>query len=583
MKSRHDYLYLIAFILAAALRFIALGAIPLNDTEAIWALQALSLSQGEKVILGGQPGYIALTSLPFYSLEVTNFLARFVPAFTGSFIVFLPYFFRESPLSPLSPSGGENNPFPLRGKARMGARTAIIAAFLLAIAPGLVAVSRQANGTILAVVYGAFALGMWVNDNPKWAGIFAGVALLGGASVWMGLLGIGLTWALAQNLLPAEDVDLTEASQNHAGNRRGDLKVAAMFMGGTVLLVSTRLFISPNGLSAWLSSLVDYLRGWRFASGVPALRILGGLAAYYPLALFFGIIASVRGILQKNRFNIALSLWAIIALTLALIYPARQVSDLIWAALPLWILSATEIDRYLRKPAFDRNETLGVFALTFILLVFSWLNLASAGILPDNLQITTQHQILLAGSVALLILSLALIAFGWSVEVASLGGAWGIILGLGIYTLGAAWGSTGLRTPKGVEIWDSAPRVAQAGLLRQTIDEISTWSRGDAQALAITVNGVNSPALRWALRDYNVSEVASLDFTTAPELVITSETEDVGLASAYRGQDFVWRKSPDWLIANSWAKWVVLREVPEQSERIILWARNDLFFDSQNQ
>ncbi len=561
MKSRHDYLYLIAFLLAAALRFIQLGALPLTDTEATWALQALSAAQGGKTLFDGQIGYIALTSLPFYALESTNFLARFWPAFAGSFIVFLPYFFREKP----------------------GERVSIIAAFLLAIAPGLVAVSRQANGTMLALTFGAFAWGMWKNDNQKWAGIFAGIALLGGASVWMGLLGIALTWALAQNLIPEEDVDETESSPNQVRIDKETLKTAAIFAGGTILLISTRLFLSPNGLSAWFTSLANYLSGWRFASDVPALRILGGLFAYYPLALFFGTIASVRGILEKNRFSLALSLWSIIAFTLALIYPARQVSDLIWAALPLWILSATEIVRYFRMPIYDRNETYGVFALTFILLIFSWLNLAKAGLLPQNFEFTNQHQLLLAGSLALLFLSLALIAYGWSVEVATLGGVWGILLTLGIYTLGTAWGATGLRTPKGVEIWDSAPRVSQAGLLHQTVADISTWSRGDAQALDIVISGINSPALNWVLRNHRVEEIISLDPSTTPDLVITPKTEELALAASYRGQDFIWRTSPDWLTMNSWAKWMVLREVPKQSEEIILWARNDLFFDSQNQ
>ena len=561
MKSRHYYLYLIALLLAVALRFIQLGAIPLNDIEATWALQALSVAQGGKPLLGEQPGYILLTSLSFYSLQSTNFLARFWPAFVGSFIVFLPYFIRK----------------------KLGERVALIAAFLLAISPGLVAVSRQANGTILALTFGVFAWGMWQNDNPKWAGIFAGIALLGGPAVWMGVLSILLTWAVAQNLLPTDDEYEEEASPNRIKIRKDDLKVAAIFMGGTILLVSTGALLVPNGLSAWFASLVDYFSGWRFASGVPTLRILSGLLVYCPLALFFGIIAIIRGIFKTNRFSLRLGLWSAIALTLTLLYPARQVSDLIWAALPLWILSAKELDRYLHLPTYDCNETFGVFALTFILLVFAWINLASAGVLTANTQISTTHQLLLAGSIGLLILSLALIAFGWSVEVATLGGVWGIALGLVIYTLGVAWGSTGLRTPKGVELWDSTPRVAQSGLLLETIEEVSTWSRGDSQTLNITVNEINSPALRWALRNYTINEVASIDFTTAPELVITTQTEDIALNSAYRGQDFVWRQYTDWLVASSSAKWMVLRDLPQASEQIILWVRNDLFFDSQNQ
>jgi len=489
-----------------------------------------------------------------------------------------------SPYPFLPPKGEGKVLSPLGGERSEGAeRTAIIAAFLLAIAPGLVAVSRQANGTMLAVIFAAFAWGMWKNDNPKWAGIFAGVALLGGSAVWMGLLGILLTWAVAQNLLPSEDEYETEASSNQVSIRKDDLKVAAIFMGGTILLVGTGFLLSPSGLSAWFASLVDYFSGWRFASGVPVLRILSGLIVYYPLALFFGIIAIIRGISQKDRLTLTLGLWSAIALTLALLYPARQVSDLIWAALPLWVLSAKELSRYFYLPKYDRNETLGVFALTFILLIFAWINLASAGRAVASAQISTTNQLLLAGSIALLILSLALIAFGWSVEVATLGGVWGIALGLILYTLGVAWGSTGLRTPKGVELWDNAPRVAQAGLLYQTIEEVSTWSRGDAQTLTVTVKGINSPALNWTLRNYTLNEVAALNFTTAPEVVITTQAEDVALNSAYRGQDFIWRQETDWLVKSNWAQWMVLRERPQRSEQIILWVRNDLFFDSQNQ
>lgn len=561
MKSRCNPLYLLAFLLAAALRFVQLGALPLTDAEAGWALQALSLSRGENLILTGQPGYLALTSFLFYLFESANFLARFVPAFAGTLIVLVPYFLRD----------------------KLGERAALVAAFFLAAAPGLVAVSRTASGTMLAVTFGALAWGFWQRERPQRAGLFAGVALLGGASVWMGLLGIALTWALAQNMLGKEDVEIREASQNHVRNLRGDLKIAAIYAGGIILLLSTRFLLSPNGLGAWFTSLANYLQGWRFASGVPAQRLLGALPVYYPLPLLFGGLGIWRAFRERKKDQLLLAVWALIALILALIYPARQVSDLIWAVLPLWFLSATELVRYFYLPLSDRRETLGVFALTFVLLVFSWLNLASAGILPDNMNITATHQALLAGSIVLLLLSLALIALGWSQEVAVLGGAWGTALALGIYTLGAAWGSTGLRTPKGVEMWDAAPRVLQAGLLLETVDEISTWSQGDAHSLNVVVEGIQSPALEWLLRHYDVETVASLDATTAPDLVLTPADEEVSLAATYRGQDFVWRQRPDWVLMKSIPKWVVLRELPLASEQIILWARNDLFFDSQNE
>jgi predicted membrane-bound mannosyltransferase len=113
MKSRQFIYYFIAFLLALGLRFIGLGVLPLTDKEASLALQALSLARGENPLLSGQPGYILLTSIPFYLSESTNFLARLIPALAGSLLVFTPYFWRD----------------------KLGERAAIIAAFLLAIAP----------------------------------------------------------------------------------------------------------------------------------------------------------------------------------------------------------------------------------------------------------------------------------------------------------------------------------------------------------------------------------------------------------------------------------------------------------------
>ncbi len=617
MKSRHILYYFLAFLLALGLRFIGLGAVPLTDKEAELALQALALARGENPLLAGQPGYILLTSIPFYLFESTNFLARLVPALAGSLLVFVPYFFRDT-LGKLitfiltTPLPNTYSLYTFRTpwlygyktvatyepetiffefseykswayKKNSGNRPTIVLAFLLAIAPGLVAASRQANGTMLAVTFGVFAWIAWQKNRPQLAGIFAGIALLGGASVWMGLLIASLTWALAQNLLPTDEseteTDITEASEPQERSRAEDAKVAAKFTGGTLLLVGSLFFLSPNGLSAFAASFAEFLQGWRYSSGVPTLQMLGGLLTYYPLALLFGMIASVRGIVQRERTSLTLSLWALVALLLVIFYPSHQVSDLLWAALPLWILSAREISKHLHLPNFDRNETFGVFALTVLLLSFAWLNMTGAGS-PGAL--LSNRLMLLGGALLLLIISLALIAIGWSLETATLGGVWGSVFMLGLYTLSMAWGASGLRTPKGSELWDNASRVTQTGLLLDTVDSILTWSQQIAQTPTITVYGVDSPALLWALRNHNVDMVTALDLDATSELVITPQAEQVELASAYRGQDFVWRQVPNWQTTN-WPRWIAIREVPTQSEQIILWARNDLFFDSQNQ
>jgi predicted membrane-bound mannosyltransferase len=88
-------LYWLAFLLALGLRLFQLGAGPLSDVEAGWALQALGLAHGGAVVLGALPAYILLTSQLFSVFGDTNFMARFFPALAGSLIIWLPYFFRD--------------------------------------------------------------------------------------------------------------------------------------------------------------------------------------------------------------------------------------------------------------------------------------------------------------------------------------------------------------------------------------------------------------------------------------------------------------------------------------------------------
>src|SRR5512145_1476175 len=139
--KNEGWLYGLAFLIAIALRFIQLGAAPLTDSEATLALQALHLAQGQSPLLAPQAAYILFTSFFFAIIESTNFMARVVPALAGSALVFVPYLFRE----------------------KLKPRPALILAFLFAIDPGLVALSRLSGGSILAVTFLLFAWGMWTN------------------------------------------------------------------------------------------------------------------------------------------------------------------------------------------------------------------------------------------------------------------------------------------------------------------------------------------------------------------------------------------------------------------------------------
>ena len=303
---------------------------------------------------------------------------------------------------------------------------------------------------------------------------------------------------------------------------------------------------------------------------------------YQLLGILFAVIAILRGWRNGGRRVIRLSLWMLVALLLASFYPARQTADLAWALIPLWTLAALELARHLEFAREFVCETAGVIVFTILLLAFAWMDLNAMYFTPLPSSQGNVRLYLLVGSLFLLVLSVVLVGFGWSARVARVGAAWGAAILLGLYTLGAAWGATGLRIPSAVELWDSSPRIAQADLLSQTADQTSEWATGHADDLAVAVYGVDSPALLWSLRNHHPEVILAFDPASAPALIVTPPLEDIGLAAAYRGQDFTWRQAPAWdLFPSYFLRWLTLRELPTQGETLVLWARSDLFIDSR--
>jgi predicted membrane-bound mannosyltransferase len=148
MNYRHfkyeGWLYALAFLLAISLRLIQLGVMPLTDVEASSALQALHIAQGLKPALNPHPFYILSTSVLFFLYGGgTNFLARFMPAFVGSLLVFAPLCLK-----------------------RITPRPGLLLAFFIALDPGLTALSRQAASPIFAIVFLIFAWGFFDQNKP---------------------------------------------------------------------------------------------------------------------------------------------------------------------------------------------------------------------------------------------------------------------------------------------------------------------------------------------------------------------------------------------------------------------------------
>ncbi len=216
-------LYLLAFGAAMGFRFISLGQAPLGDGESRLALQAMQMAAGVHPPLDPQAGYLTLTSALFFLFGRDGWLARFWPALVGAGLALAPYLFRE----------------------QIGRSAALALAFFIAFDPGLVAVSRQADGRMLALVFTAFGLGFMLARKPVGAGICAGLALLGGPTVWMGTIGLALGWFIFYALQPAGHEKFADSRVGAydngeyppASSRRWD-KMGVWALG-TILVVGT--------------------------------------------------------------------------------------------------------------------------------------------------------------------------------------------------------------------------------------------------------------------------------------------------------------------------------------------------------
>jgi len=570
-------LYALALVIAAGLRFLHLGALPLSDYEATWALQALRIVQGLRPGIGPNPAYVHLTAILFFIFGTTNFLARFWPALAGCALVLAPWF--------------------LRG--RFGRLAALAVAFGLAIDPGLVAMSHLAGGPMLAITLLVFTGLMWMEKRPVLAGVLAGLALLSGPSIWFGILGLVLAWAFAANIgkkvpAPVEETGgkakrkpaAPEAPAKAAGPGRfftDELRAALLWGVGTLLVGGTLFLLSPKGLSGFGASAWASLSGWWTVSDTQFWQPLLALPAYEILPLGFGIAGAVRGILKRDADSLRLAIWALVAFVLSLIYPGKQVSDLVWALLPLWALAGLELSHHFDFAGQNMWEFSATFALVIAVLVFGWLKLADLTTVDLSASTSRINIYILPAFLLLIFMALALAWTGWSRAIARLAGVWSFTVALTAFTVAMATGSAGLRQPLTAELWLPEPRTSRVDVLLKVASQISDLNRGYAEQLPLTILQVDSPALHWVFRDWKVQDVSDLAPDATPELLITPPG-NVSLAVKYRGEGLPLYEHITWdqATASDWLKWIIYRQAPIARDDIILWVRADLMLDDQS-
>jgi hypothetical protein len=548
LLNREYFFYSLIILLALALRFARLGGAPLNEFEATAALPVLELAGGGQPALGGQPGYVLLTSLLFGLFGSSEFLARFLPALFGLVLVVLPYFWRDL----------------------LGKKVALLLAFFLAIDPGLVAISRMAAGYMLALSVALMALTAWRYGRPVLAGSIAALALLSSPTVYFGVGAAVLVWLTLR--LPIR-VD------------KAALRSSALAALVVVLLGGTLFFNVPQGLAGAGQALATFFFGTPNFPGSSLNLTLFALLGYSLPALIFGGFGAWRGWRLDETMGKALSLFAAYTFLLVLINPNRQVADLLWVLLPLWVLAAQVASIFLPAPEDEPVAAIGQAALMLLLAAFlvpTLARLADTGFLLVPASDTLLPAISSHGMIALFVLGIAglataLIALGWSRRAAAQGLVWALALVFVLFLLSASSRFSRLETAAANELWSPGPAAGQLGILRETLADLSFWDQGQPAALPIELRS-ESAALRWALRDY--AQVPSS--SALPAVAITTgESQAPAEFAAYRGQSFALSVQRAWeILPPNFFAWLLFRQAPTQSQQLILWANTELFADA---
>jgi hypothetical protein len=549
--SRRSWLLLI-FLLALGIRLYRLGHLPLNDAEARLALQAWELAEGRAGKLDSQLLYIYPTAILFFLFGPFDALARFWPALSGSLLILLPWALRR----------------------RLGERVALLFALFLALDPGMVAFSRQANAWMpLLFALGMMAVSLEQGQYPR-AALFAALAFLAGLPFWEGVL-LGILILILLRFLRTTSWPFSLPAE---GWQQG----APAFLA-TLLFGGTLFSFAPAGLGAVWNAPLELVRFW----GEPQMSLgdrLLALTGYeaLPLLLTLGFLL-LRPL--ERRWYILLG----VTFFLPLLVPAAP-SSWVWFLTVLLFLASRALDDFLSHIALDGSPGVGLL-VSFLLLSFISINLT--GYLQDPSQPINAQSLLLygrpflplrllaiAGASLFLLTALILLAIEWGKKQAMDALGLSLLLLWGLFMLGNLVSVTGLRLQDRLELWPAPQAAPQLRLLEQTIQELSLWSSGHRQAQTVLLAGWQEPppSLQWALRHHPLKHSQIVQLDGSEVLVITPPILPESLAVPYRGQDFIFLTRParERQPIHLW-QWLLFRRLPSEQETLILWVRNDLF------
>ena len=562
MKNENKFtaeiaLYVLIFLSALVLRLIQLGQTPLLESEARLAVQAWLLAEGETIPLASHVAYLSVTEGLFSLFEGGNFLARFWPAFAGSLLIWLPFLLR-----------GELKRIP-----------ALVLAGGLALDPTLIPVSRLSGSPIPALVFLALAVGAFHRRNIPWVVFLVGLGLFSGPGFWLGLLILAITVLVSRMLGLFSPGEYFKSRMDYFQGKPEVWLVGSTPALLALLIIGSFFLRNFQGISAWAGALPEFLLNRDGPAGLGIGQFLVGFLLNNPLALVFGILGYIFAWRTRSRLGQVLSVWFVVSLLGLLIYPHRQAVDLIWLVIPLWIAAAAELVR-LSRLVRGSWVTQSLGGSVVVLASLNWLTFTGMIFQAARENALFLELGLMAASLALLILSAAVVSSEWGWNTVWKGLAGGVTAVLFLYLVASLTLDSYIMEKDPRSIFSGGSGSGQMELLVDSIADASITATGRPESIRGAVIS-DSDALRWALREYEGFDyLVNLPSETDYPILITSvEGEFQALQENYRGQDFVLSSHPGWgrILPDDWISWIAFRKGPVISEYLILWVRNDIY------
>ncbi|HSB89612.1 MAG TPA: hypothetical protein VLD63_06255 [Anaerolineales bacterium] len=556
-------------LLAACLRFTALGDRPIGPEEAAEALAAAQGTSQSSIFYDGivaQPTsalYHILTRVVFTLGGAGEGAARAVPAVAGLVPVVVLLVLRR----------------------RIGAIPLLFMALWIAISPAWLATARAAGGTALSLAAFAVAAAVLFTRSPSegwtakaWLSLCVGIGVASGP----GFLTVVLALFLAR--LGSAWLGRGVAASLPNGWTVRDLAEVGLWSIAIAAAIASGLGAIPSGLEVLFSGLRAWLTAWFVPGSLPLLTSILLLAGYEPLVLILGIVGVVQSFRRWDPTQRFLVAWVVVSLALFLGSVGRQPQDAIWPLLPLGFLAAQVVQREVESA--DKMEhpwvAAGLWAALMVLSGFVGQQLAAylSGIGPGaDVSLPGLRLPIALGAIALAGVVVVLVGFGWdwaTARAAGVGAVFAVLLAL---TVSASWRlNLSGDFDRTAELW--RPRQGATGLvrLRRTLESLALSQTG-TQTFPISVVGPSTPSLAWALRGFPAYVPDETGPGRAPLALIQREVIPLApLPAKYLGQSMSLGHAWGW--GGSWppdlVRWWLRGDAPLIADSWVLYVREDV-------